>query len=180
MFVCMILNAVDVQYWFGAGFGDITRFATPRLNRFYTSIMGSFIGMLVQLYLSYRIIVLRRRLWALTTLIALVRRVISSPPHSSDGNSADFGCPMCGWHGQWDSLLHESRTSSRSHQNHPSICSFLSSSRSALGSQVYLDLDHWRCYGESYNSSGHDPSATEDHNCPVCAEHRYNCSALVH
>ncbi|KAJ7250741.1 hypothetical protein C8J57DRAFT_679514 [Mycena rebaudengoi] len=72
MFVCMILNAVDVQYWFGAGFSDITRFATPRLNRFYTSIMGSFIGMVVQLYLSYRIIVLRRRLWALTTLIALI------------------------------------------------------------------------------------------------------------
>ncbi|KAJ7081998.1 hypothetical protein B0H15DRAFT_442553 [Mycena belliarum] len=71
MLVCTCLNAADIQYWFGAGFGNILRFADPRNSRFYTPLMGSFIGMLVQLFFSYRIWVLRRAAWPLSVLIAL-------------------------------------------------------------------------------------------------------------
>ncbi|KAJ6552525.1 hypothetical protein B0H10DRAFT_1659600, partial [Mycena sp. CBHHK59/15] len=55
MTVCVTLNAADVEYWYGVGFDDISRFADPRQSRFYTPIMGSFIGLLVQLFFCYRI-----------------------------------------------------------------------------------------------------------------------------
>ncbi|KAJ7445085.1 hypothetical protein FB451DRAFT_1433621 [Mycena latifolia] len=72
MAVCTCLNAADVQFWFGAGFGDIARFADPRNSRFYTPLMGSFIAMLVQLFFCYRIVAVRNTAWPLSLLIALI------------------------------------------------------------------------------------------------------------
>ncbi|KAJ7661753.1 hypothetical protein B0H17DRAFT_320316 [Mycena rosella] len=72
MAACTVLNAVDVQYWFGAGFGDIARFADSRQSRFYTPLMGSFIAMLVQLFFCCRIVSLRRAAWPLVLLAALI------------------------------------------------------------------------------------------------------------
>ncbi|KAJ7448779.1 hypothetical protein FB451DRAFT_1411205 [Mycena latifolia] len=72
MTVCTCLNAADVQFWFGAGFGDIARFADPGYSRFYTPLMGSFIAMLVQLFYCYRITVIRRTAWPLSVVIALI------------------------------------------------------------------------------------------------------------
>jgi hypothetical protein len=71
--VCICLNAADVEFWFGTGFGDITRIADPRNSAFYGPLMGAFIGMLVQLFFACRIVVVRRAAWPLALLIALVR-----------------------------------------------------------------------------------------------------------
>ncbi|KAJ6563303.1 hypothetical protein DFH09DRAFT_1082361 [Mycena vulgaris] len=70
--VCTCLNAADVQYWFGSGFGNIARFAEPRYGPVYTPIMGSFIGMLVQLFFCYRIFVIKRAAWPLSIAIGLI------------------------------------------------------------------------------------------------------------
>ncbi|KAJ7513121.1 hypothetical protein B0H11DRAFT_2268084, partial [Mycena galericulata] len=72
MIVCICLNAVDVEYWFGSGFGQIARFTNLNNSRFYTPLMGSFVAMLVQLFFCYRIFVIRRTAWPLCTLIALI------------------------------------------------------------------------------------------------------------
>ncbi|KAJ7480464.1 hypothetical protein B0H11DRAFT_2025042 [Mycena galericulata] len=45
--VCTCLNAADVEFWFGTGFGDIARFDDPRNSRIYTPLLGSLIAMLV-------------------------------------------------------------------------------------------------------------------------------------
>ncbi|KAJ7480843.1 hypothetical protein FB451DRAFT_1365214 [Mycena latifolia] len=72
MTVCTILNAVDVQYWFGAGFGDIARFADPRDSRFYTPLMGSLVGLVVHIFFACRIVAVRRAAWPLAVLVALI------------------------------------------------------------------------------------------------------------
>ncbi|KAJ7109000.1 hypothetical protein C8R43DRAFT_183516 [Mycena crocata] len=72
MLVCTCLNAADVEYWFGSGFGDISRFANPGHSRFYTPIMGSFIAMLVQLFFCYRIFVIKRAAWPASVGIGLI------------------------------------------------------------------------------------------------------------
>ncbi|KAJ7123951.1 hypothetical protein C8R43DRAFT_1147630 [Mycena crocata] len=72
MLVCTCLNAADVEYWFGSGFGDISRFADPGYSRFYTPIMGSFIAMLVQLFFCYRIFVIKRAAWPASICIGLI------------------------------------------------------------------------------------------------------------
>ncbi|KAJ6579154.1 hypothetical protein DFH09DRAFT_1310511 [Mycena vulgaris] len=72
MTVCICLNAADVEFWYGTGFGDIGHFADPRNSRLYTPIMGSFIAMLVQLFFCYRIVVIRRAVWPLAILIGLI------------------------------------------------------------------------------------------------------------
>ncbi|KAJ7710423.1 hypothetical protein B0H17DRAFT_914355, partial [Mycena rosella] len=77
MTVCTCLNAADVQFWFGTGFGDIARFTDARHSRFYTPLMGSFIAMLVQLFFCHRIVVIRRAAWPISVLVASVR--ISGP-----------------------------------------------------------------------------------------------------
>ena len=59
MLVCTCLNAADIYYWFGAGFGDITRFSKAGFSPFYTPLMGSVIALVVQLFFCYRISVFR-------------------------------------------------------------------------------------------------------------------------
>ncbi|KAJ7434276.1 hypothetical protein B0H11DRAFT_1938775 [Mycena galericulata] len=52
--VCTCLNAADVEFWFGTGFGDIARFDDPRNLRIYTPLLGSLIAMVVQMFFSFR------------------------------------------------------------------------------------------------------------------------------
>ncbi|KAJ7456125.1 hypothetical protein FB451DRAFT_1407451 [Mycena latifolia] len=59
MALCTCLNAADAHYWYGAGFGDLAKFAEPRFSAFYTPIMGSVIALVVQLFYCYRISVFR-------------------------------------------------------------------------------------------------------------------------
>ncbi|KAJ7448019.1 hypothetical protein FB451DRAFT_768010 [Mycena latifolia] len=58
--VATALNGVDVYYWFAAGFGDILRFAQPRISPFYTPILGSVMALVVQVFFCYRIYIIKR------------------------------------------------------------------------------------------------------------------------
>ncbi|KAF8125911.1 hypothetical protein K438DRAFT_1992289 [Mycena galopus ATCC 62051] len=76
MMVCTCLMAADIEAWFGTGFGDISGFSDARNSSFYIPLMGSFIGMLIQLFFAYRIVAIRRAAWPfglLTSLIALAQ-----------------------------------------------------------------------------------------------------------
>ncbi|KAJ7445556.1 hypothetical protein B0H11DRAFT_2087294 [Mycena galericulata] len=68
--VCTCLNAADVEFWFGTGFGDIARFDDPRNLRIYTPLLGSLIAMLVQIFFSLRIAGMRT--WPITVLVFFV------------------------------------------------------------------------------------------------------------
>ncbi|KAJ7615430.1 hypothetical protein FB45DRAFT_1064357 [Roridomyces roridus] len=72
MLACTLLNIIDTQYWFGDGFGDIVRFGNPHHARFYTPLMGSFVAMLVQLFLAVRIVRLKRSAWPVAVFIGLL------------------------------------------------------------------------------------------------------------
>ncbi|KAK7018468.1 hypothetical protein R3P38DRAFT_2982891 [Favolaschia claudopus] len=76
LIVCTVLTGIDVEYWFGTGFGDISRFAEARNSPFYNPIMGSFLGLLVQSYFAYVIISIKRAAWPLalaTVIIAMAQ-----------------------------------------------------------------------------------------------------------
>ncbi|KAF7334463.1 hypothetical protein MVEN_02275800 [Mycena venus] len=70
--VCTCFNAADVEFWFGTGFGNITRFTDARYSRFYNPLMGSFIGLLVQFFFSCRIVSIRRAAWPFALLAGLL------------------------------------------------------------------------------------------------------------
>ncbi|KAJ7724326.1 hypothetical protein DFH07DRAFT_971275 [Mycena maculata] len=69
---CICLNAADTEYWFGSGFGHTERFSERRNSYFYTPLVGSFIAMLVQLFFTLRIVIIRFAAWPLAILIALI------------------------------------------------------------------------------------------------------------
>ncbi|KAJ7198669.1 hypothetical protein B0H12DRAFT_1244777 [Mycena haematopus] len=66
------LNASDVIFWFGTSFGDLAGFQDPRFDDFYVSVMGSFIAMLVHFFFCFRVFVMRRAVWPICILIALI------------------------------------------------------------------------------------------------------------
>ncbi|KAF7358836.1 hypothetical protein MSAN_01223200 [Mycena sanguinolenta] len=66
------LNALDVWFWYIASFGDLDSFQDPRFANFYCPIMGSFIAMIVHLFFCFRIFVIRRTIWPVCILIALI------------------------------------------------------------------------------------------------------------
>ncbi|KAJ7152176.1 hypothetical protein C8R43DRAFT_1003802 [Mycena crocata] len=63
--VCACLQAADMAFWFGVGFGDPTVFKDARNSGFYSPLMGSLIATLVQLFFCYRICVIKRAAWPL-------------------------------------------------------------------------------------------------------------------
>ncbi|KAJ7433890.1 hypothetical protein B0H11DRAFT_2208679 [Mycena galericulata] len=68
--VCTCLNAADVEFWFGTGFGDIARFDDPRNSRIYMPLLGSLIAMLVQIFFSLRMAGMRT--WPISVLVFLI------------------------------------------------------------------------------------------------------------
>ncbi|KAJ7769344.1 hypothetical protein B0H16DRAFT_254152 [Mycena metata] len=84
MTTAVCLNAADVEYWFGAGFGDISRLASPHHSRFTTPILGSFVALIVHLFFVYRVLALttptsacaspngRRHIWTWFFVFAIV------------------------------------------------------------------------------------------------------------
>ncbi|KAJ7041430.1 hypothetical protein C8F04DRAFT_1080066 [Mycena alexandri] len=72
MALCTCLNAADVHYWYGSGFGDIVKFGQARFSPFYTPIMGSVIALVVQLFFCYRISVFRSSATWWSVLIATI------------------------------------------------------------------------------------------------------------
>ncbi|KAK7014413.1 hypothetical protein R3P38DRAFT_2545346 [Favolaschia claudopus] len=72
MAVCTCLNAADAHYWFASGFGNLAKFGQARFSPFYTPLMGSIIGLAVQLFFCYRISVFRARAMWWSGFIALI------------------------------------------------------------------------------------------------------------
>ncbi|KAJ7449762.1 hypothetical protein B0H11DRAFT_2332106 [Mycena galericulata] len=72
--VCTCLNAADVEFWFGTGFGDIARFDDPRNSPIYTPLLGSLIAMLVQMFFSLRVAGMRT--WPITVLVLLLAMLL--------------------------------------------------------------------------------------------------------
>ncbi|KAF7313197.1 hypothetical protein MKEN_01006200 [Mycena kentingensis (nom. inval.)] len=72
LLVSTCLNAADSEYWFGSGFGDISRFADPRNSRLYTPIFGASIAFVVQAFFCHKIFATKRAMWPLSVLVFLV------------------------------------------------------------------------------------------------------------
>ncbi|KAI0043605.1 hypothetical protein FA95DRAFT_1563141 [Auriscalpium vulgare] len=66
------MSGADIVYWFASGFGNLARLRDTYLSPFDTPFMGSFVAFIVQLFYSYRIWVLNKKLLWLSGLIALV------------------------------------------------------------------------------------------------------------
>jgi len=66
------LNAADAAYWYGSGFGDIIKFSNANISPFYTPIMGSVIGMTIQLFFCYRIWIIKSSALYLSIGIGLI------------------------------------------------------------------------------------------------------------
>ncbi|KAJ7288629.1 hypothetical protein C8J57DRAFT_1280860 [Mycena rebaudengoi] len=60
MLVCLFLDAVDMHFWFGAGFGDLDKFAKARYSGVTSPIIGSLVGLCVQFFFAYRISMFRQ------------------------------------------------------------------------------------------------------------------------
>ncbi|KAK7062336.1 hypothetical protein R3P38DRAFT_694481 [Favolaschia claudopus] len=66
------LNASDIVFWYATSYGNLTAFPGGRYSKFYGPIMSSLVPMVVQLCFCYRIFILRRTVWPLCILIALI------------------------------------------------------------------------------------------------------------
>ncbi|KAJ7259006.1 hypothetical protein C8J57DRAFT_1472220 [Mycena rebaudengoi] len=75
MLISICFNAVDAHFWYAANFGDLTAFGEARFSAFYTPIIGSLVGLLVQGFFAYRISIFRGAGWVagLITLISLAQ-----------------------------------------------------------------------------------------------------------
>jgi hypothetical protein len=71
MLISICFNAVDAHFWYAANFGDLTAFGEARFSAFYTPIIGSLVGLLVQGFFAYRISIFRGAGWV-AGLITLV------------------------------------------------------------------------------------------------------------
>ncbi|KAJ7260116.1 hypothetical protein C8J57DRAFT_1637679, partial [Mycena rebaudengoi] len=74
MLVCLCLDAADLHFWFAAGFGDLDKFRRTRFAGVNVSIVGSLVGLCVQLFFAYRISMFRQAVWlsGLVVVISLV------------------------------------------------------------------------------------------------------------
>jgi hypothetical protein len=78
MLISICFNAADTHFWYAVNFGDLTTFGEARFSAFYTPIIGSLIGLLVQGFFAYRISRFRRAIWvaALIALVSLASRPV--------------------------------------------------------------------------------------------------------
>jgi uncharacterized membrane protein len=72
MLVCLCLDATDLHFWFAAGFGDLDKFQRARFSGVSGPIVGSLVGLCVQLFFAYRISMFRQAVW-LSGLVVVVR-----------------------------------------------------------------------------------------------------------
>jgi hypothetical protein len=69
------LSGADVFYWFGSGYGDVTRLASPFVSTFDIPIIESMVSAMVQCFYAYRVWVLsNKQSWWFCLLIYLVGR----------------------------------------------------------------------------------------------------------
>lgn len=70
-----VLSGADVYYWFGSGYGDVTRLASPYASSFDIPIIESMVSAMVQVFYGYRVWVLsNKQSWWFCLLIYLVSR----------------------------------------------------------------------------------------------------------
>ena len=68
-----VLGGADVYYWFGSGYGDVTRLASPFASTFDIPIIESMVSVMVQCFYAYRVWVLsNKKSWWFCLLICLV------------------------------------------------------------------------------------------------------------
>jgi hypothetical protein len=77
MLVCLCLDTADMHFWFGAGFGDLDKFQRARFSGVNGPIVGSLVGLCVQLFFAYRISMFRQAVW-LSGVVVVVRPLASS------------------------------------------------------------------------------------------------------
>ncbi|KAJ7918067.1 hypothetical protein B0H13DRAFT_2321717 [Mycena leptocephala] len=92
MTACTILNAADVEFWLGGGFGDIAGFAEPYHSLVYTPTLGSFRAMHLQLFFCFRIVAIKTPAGPLSVLVGL-SGTWSAPMASTTGYTSS----SCGW-----------------------------------------------------------------------------------
>jgi len=70
-----VLSGADVFYWFGSGYGDVARLASPYASTFDIPIIESMVSVMVQCFYAYRLWVLsNKQSWWFCLLICLVSR----------------------------------------------------------------------------------------------------------
>jgi hypothetical protein len=77
MFISLCLDAADMHFWFGAGFGDLNKFTRTRYSGVTSPMIGSLVALCVQLFFAYRISMFRNAAW-LGGVVVLVCPVASS------------------------------------------------------------------------------------------------------
>ncbi|KAJ7472863.1 hypothetical protein B0H11DRAFT_2430613 [Mycena galericulata] len=70
--VCICLNASDMYYWFGSGYGHPERLVDLRYSIIYAPLLGAIISTLVQLFFCYRIFIIKRSVWPISMLISMI------------------------------------------------------------------------------------------------------------
>ena len=56
-----VLSGADIFYWFGSGYGDVTRLASPFASTFDVPIIESMVSAMVQCFCAYRVWVLSNK-----------------------------------------------------------------------------------------------------------------------
>jgi predicted membrane channel-forming protein YqfA (hemolysin III family) len=109
MLVCLFLDAVDMHFWFGAGFGDLDKFAKARYSGVTSPIIGSLVGLCVQFFFAYRISMFRQAV-LFSGFVALVGPLASSKciveASKALRTSIDFLDAGCGWDRRGHNTVH--------------------------------------------------------------------------
>ena len=69
-----VLSGADVYYWFGSGYGDLNRLATPFASATDVPIIESIVSAMVQFFYAYRVWILSNKSRWFCSLICLVGR----------------------------------------------------------------------------------------------------------
>ena len=56
-----VLSGADIYYWFGSGYGDVTRLASPFASAFDVPVIESMVSATVQCFYAYRVWVLSNK-----------------------------------------------------------------------------------------------------------------------
>ncbi|KJA15145.1 hypothetical protein HYPSUDRAFT_208133 [Hypholoma sublateritium FD-334 SS-4] len=66
------MTAADLYFWFGSGYGNLTRLGNVNISPADTPILCGIIAAVVQCFFAYRIFTLRRSYWSICVLIILI------------------------------------------------------------------------------------------------------------
>ena len=64
-------SAVDLYFWFGAGYGNLISLNTTHLSPFDTPFIGAIVALVVQLFFCYRIWKLKKNNWYIVVCVII-------------------------------------------------------------------------------------------------------------